>query len=271
MSNLKIYCTTIKYFKVMDNLPDFIKPLGLGQTKYPSHWYDEKKFINISHLNKYYAEFTGFYTILKNFINEFDHNDLIGNCHNRVLWLNNFYNKKQKFSTKSLYSELLKKNNPLIYEKDVVQVQPITFKNKNLIEDFREVHKNSSLDDCLNFLTVDLKKDFMKHLNGNELFPHNMFITKKKYFLEYCNVIFPWLNNIMQYCDEKKICYGYNSRIPAFLGERFTSFWFSSFKKRGLLSYARLGNFHLSNKINSVTNTIRLPFTFAQYPSIHKF
>ena len=75
----------------------------------------------------------------------------------------------------------------------------------------------------------------------------------------------------MAYCNEKKICFGYNSRMPAFLAERFTSFWFSSFERSSLLSYARLGKFHLSNQINNYINTIKLPFTFVQYPSIHNF
>ena len=108
-------------------------------------------------------------------------------------------------------------------------------------------------------------------MNGQLLFPHNMFITKAKHFEEYCEVIFPWLEKCMNYCHEKKICNDYNMRMPAFLAERFTSFWFNRFKKRSLLSYARLGKFHLSNNINSFINTTKLPFTFSQYPSIHNF
>ena len=43
MKNLTIYCTTIKYYKVLDNLPDYIKPLGLGENIYPDYWFDEKE------------------------------------------------------------------------------------------------------------------------------------------------------------------------------------------------------------------------------------
>ena len=62
---MDIYCTTIKYYKVMDKLPYYIKPLGLGDVKYPPNWLQEKLGKNISNLNKYYAEFTGFYWIWK--------------------------------------------------------------------------------------------------------------------------------------------------------------------------------------------------------------
>ena len=109
MKNLEIYCTTIKYYKVLDYLPNFIKPLGLGPEIYPSHWLDEKKGINITSLNRFYAEFTGFFWILKNRIKFMKKTDLIGNCHNRVLWLNDLYSNKQKLSPFSLYSKLLKK------------------------------------------------------------------------------------------------------------------------------------------------------------------
>ena len=271
MRNLTIYCTTIKYYKVLDNLPSYIKPLGLGKNIYPNYWFDEKNEINISSLNSFYAEFTGIYWIWKNKIKSMSQHDLIGNCHNRVLWLNKLYSNKQKLNFSSLYSNLLRENNNLLNEYEVIQVQPITFKNKSLLMDFRQVHKVSALDDCLSFLDADLKKDFLNHLNGHKLFPHNMFITSVKFFEEYCKIIFPWLEKCMAYCNEKKICFGYNSRMPAFLAERFTSFWFSSFERSSLLSYARLGKFHLSNQINNYINTIKLPFTFVQYPSIHNF
>ena len=103
------------------------------------------------------------------------------------------------------------------------------------------------------------------------MYPHNMFITKKKYFIEYCEIIFPWLEKCLNYCQEKNICKDYNMRLPAFLAERFTSFWFSEFDNREILSYARLGNFHLSNNINKIINTTKIPFTYYQYPTIHKY
>ena len=59
MNKIEIYCTTIKHYKVMEKLPNFVIPLGLGEEKYPNNWLTEKVGKNISSLNKYYAEFTG--------------------------------------------------------------------------------------------------------------------------------------------------------------------------------------------------------------------
>ena len=161
MVNLNIYCTTIKYYEVMERLPDYVKPLGLGNLEYPNNWFDEKIGNNISSLNKFYAEFTGFYWIWKNQIKLLKKDDLIGNCHNRVLWLNNLYNEKKKFTLSSLYSNFLSTKNPILTESEAIQVQPITFKNKNLFSDFEEVHKTSALKECMSFLGNDLKKEFL--------------------------------------------------------------------------------------------------------------
>ena len=270
--NLNIYCTTIEYFKVMDNFPNYIKPLGLGETKYPQHWLSEKKGKNILSLNKYYAELTGIYWIWKNQLDGLENEDLLGNCHYRVLWLNEYLDKKKKFTTESLHNKLLKIDNFILNDVGVIQVQPVKYSNKNLLEDFKDVHKCDALDESVKFFEDEaISKKFLKHLKGNVLYPHNMFITKKIYFDEYCKIIFPWLEKCLEYCLKKNLCINYNLRLPAFLAERFTSFWFSEFDKRELLSYARLGKFHLSNKLNKLINTTKIPFTYYQYPTIHRY
>jgi hypothetical protein len=47
--------------------------------------------------------------------------------------------------------------------------------------------------------------------------------------------------------------------------ERFSSYWFRRFKNKKILSHAKLGRFHLSNKINKYFSSIKIPFTFSQY------
>ena len=64
--NLQIFCTSINYHKVIDTLPDYIYPLGLGENTFPTNWYNEKNGKNISNLNQYYGELTGLYWIWKN-------------------------------------------------------------------------------------------------------------------------------------------------------------------------------------------------------------
>ena len=48
MFNLEIYCTALQYFNVLDKLPSYIKPLGLGNNNYPDHWLKENNGENIS-------------------------------------------------------------------------------------------------------------------------------------------------------------------------------------------------------------------------------
>ena len=98
MINLDIYSTTGRYFNVLDKLPSYIKPLGLGNNNYPDHWLKEKNGKNISNLNKYYRDVSGIYWIWKNRLNNMSDDDWVGNCHYRKLWLNDLFNKKQKFS-----------------------------------------------------------------------------------------------------------------------------------------------------------------------------
>ena len=269
--NFSIYCTTIEYFRVMDKFPNYIKPIGLGEANFPNYWLTEKKGINISQFNKYYAEFTGIYWVWKNVLGNLNADDFIGNCHYRVMWLNEYLKEKKKLTIDSLYNNFLKTNNKIFRNTDVIQVHPITYKNKNLLRDFEEVHKCDALEASIQFLDLEISKKFSKHLNGNILYPHNMFITKKFFFEQYCQIIFPWLEKCLDYCQKKNLCKDYNLRLPAFLAERFTSFWFSEFKNRELLSYARLGKFHLSDKVNKYINSTKLPFTYYQYPTIHKY
>ena len=47
-------------------------------------------------------------------------------------------------------------------------------------------------------------------------------------------------------------------RLPVFMVERFTSFWFEKHTDVKYLSFARLGNFFLSEKINKLINPLRI-------------
>ena len=271
MKKIEIYCTTIKYLRVLEKLPKYIKPFGIGVEKYPNYWTTDKSLVNISSQNKYIGELSGIFWLWKNKIQHMDKNDLIGNCHYRKMWLNKLYTEKQKTSYLSLYDSLLSESNNMLSNTDVFQVQAINFKNKTLLEDFKEIHKSDVLLKSITFLPEIFREKFSTHLKGNTFFPLNMFITKVYLFEQYCEVLFPWLNKCLQYCLENNLCSGYNLRLPAFLTERFTSFWFSQIENRKTLSYARLGNFYLSNNVNLFINPLKIPFTFRMYPTIHKY
>ena len=271
MANLDIYCTTVRYFSVLDKLPSYIKPLGLGSSNYPDHWLKEKNGENISKFNKHYREVSGIYWIWKNRLNDKDKNDWIGSCGYRKLWLNDLYNRKQKFSFSSLYSNLLNPNNEIFENCDVVQVQPIFLKNETVFQQFEKVHKKNILENCVNFLPSDEREKFINYLNGNKLCLLNMFITKTYLFRRCCENLFPWLEKCFDYCMTNNLCKDYNTALPAVLAERYTSYWFSQNSKSSYLSYARLGKFMLSNNINKFINPTKMPFTFGMYPTTHDY
>ena len=164
---IKIYSTSVIYRKILDKLPNNIVPLGVGNNDFPNHWLCEKSGKNINQLNKFYGEHSGIYWVWKNCMNEYNQDDWIGFCHYRKFWLNNFYKRKQKKSFENLFDNLLKNNNLIFQNNDVILVQPIIYRNKNLLEDFYSVHKTKILEDSSSFLSNDLKKDFLIHLSSN--------------------------------------------------------------------------------------------------------
>ncbi len=271
MINLDIYCTTLHHFKILDKLPSYIKPLGLGDNSFPKHWLTEKEGKNISNLNKYYGEMSGIYWIWKNKLKSKNSNDWVGNCHYRKLWLNSLYEKKQKSSLNSLYQMLLNQKNEIFNKCDAIQVQPIILKKETVYEQFSKVHEKKIMENCVNLLPAEQKNKFMNFLNGNKLCGLNMFITKTYIYKEYCENVFPWMEKCLNYCLDNNLGKGYNIRLPAFLAERYTSFWFLEFTNTKFLSYARLGNFMLSNKINSYINPTKIPLTFRMYPTLHDY
>jgi len=271
MSNLKIFCSTIKYYKILDKLPEYIIPVGLGENYFPKDWQTEKQGVNISNLNKNYAQLTMYYWLWKNKLKEMENNDFIGSCEHRLLWLDQLYKNKQKYSLSNLYSKLLKPNNSLFQNNDIIQLKPTNFKNRTVLEDFEECHNTKILREAVNFLPKEEREEFKAHLNQNYLYIGPMFITKVKYFEEYCEVVFPWVKKCYEACLSEGILKDYNLRLPVFMAERYTSYWITKFSKRSSLSFARLGNFHLSNIFNSFMNTSKAPLTFRQYPTLYKF
>jgi len=271
MINCKIYCCSIEHFRVLDSLPKHILPVGLGEKTFPKNWATEKEGLNISHLNRYYAEFTMFYWVWKNELKKMDKDDFVGNCQHKLLWLNEYYKKKQKYSPSSLYSKLLSPNNDIFQNNDLIHLSEITFSKKNLYEDFCIVHNKEFLEYSIACLPAIEGNKFRTYLNERKLYPMNMFITKVKYFEEYCSFIFPWMEKCFKFGEERNLYKGYNIRLIAFLMERFTSYWFERFKNKKFLSHAKLGRFHLSNRINKYVSSIKIPFTFSQYPTISKY
>ena len=141
-----------------------------------------------------------------------------------------------------MFDNLLKENNPNLNKFENFQVQPIIFKEKNLLEDFLVVHKNDSLEKSIDFLDTKFRAEFKNHLEQKVFYPLNMFITTTNNFRKYCEIIFPWLESCYNIVVKKNYAM-YIILANCFLAERFTSFWFSQ-ETSANLSYARIGNFY---------------------------
>lgn len=271
MPNLNLYCLSLKYYNLIDKLPSFIKPIGLGDNKYPNHWFVEKKGENIIDLNKYYGQYTGIYWIWKNQLKNKTDDEWIGMCEYRKLWLDGLYQQKLKFSAKSLFSNLLKSNNKIFTNCDAVLVQPIEFKTENVNQQFKKVHNVDLIQDCMNFIKEDERDRFKKFLLKNKVSTPPLFITRVNLFKKFCEEIFPILEKSYEYFRKNDLCNDYNMRLPAYFAERYASYWFEANCKTKYLSHARLGSLMLSNKINKFINPIKIPFTLRMYPTIHKY
>lgn len=269
--NLKIFCMTVKNLNVLNKLPKYIVPFGLGDSEYPGTWLNEKTGNNIRNLNKFYGEVTGMYWIWKNYMDKVDQNDWIGFCQYRRLWLNELLNFKQKKDFKSLYSGLLKVNNDIFSSCNSILLQPTIITRQNLKEQFGTLYGKNIIDKCINFIKEKDRDDFNKFLSGNKISICNMFITKPKIFTLYFQEMFEWIEQCYMFCSDNNLLNDKNLRLPVFMVERFTSFWFEKYTDTNYLSFARLGNFFLSNKINRFINPLKLPLTFRMYPTIHKY
>ena len=269
--NLKIFCMTIKHLSVLQKLPKSIIPFGLGNHIYPENWLNEKNGQNILGLNKFYGETTGMYWIWKNYLDKFKDDDWIGFCQYRRLWLNDTYVKKQTFTLDSLYSKLLSSDSNFKSSTETYLIQPTIFTNQNLLDQFNTLYGKNTINECAKLVEEKDKEDFQEFLNGNKFSICNMFITKPRIYRQYCEEMFNWIEKCYDYCNNQNLLKGKNMRLPVFMVERFTSFWFEKYTKVNYLSFARLGNFFLSNEINKIINPLKIPFSFRMYPTIHRY
>lgn len=263
---------SVRNLDVLNKLPSYITPFGLGKNIYSDTWLQENKGDTINEYNKFFGEATGMYWIWKNLIKNFNENDWIGFCQYRRLWLNDLFEEKQKYNFSSVYSNLLKEDNLIFDKAESILLQPTVFYKDTLFQQFDKIYGENILYDCLNLIENEKEKNnFENYLKNNSISICNMFVTKPKYFVSYCKSMFNWIFKCYDFCKGKNLLNGHNTRLPIFLVERYTSFWFHNHTNVKYLSFARLGNFFLSNKINKFINPLKLPFTFRNYPTIHKF
>ena len=254
-----MYCLCIhnKVLPVMKKL-DYI-PVGLGGDKFSDEWLRDNTGDNISSKNKYYSEYTFHYWFWKNMLPKIKDNQWVGFCAYRKYWGN-----KEKFTQESIIDEFKVKINdvaikdiPKDWEKfDIIvgEHQYINYlkftkllkrglwslirnpsalikSKRNIRFQFDMWHGNGNLDKAIDLLNNDEREDFRKYTRKNiSFFRGNMFVCRKKEIMNnFYNSLFPWL----QKC-EKIFGFnlkGYDTRIYAFLAERYQSYWFNKYTK----------------------------------------
>ena len=265
-SKLNIYCisidpTDLQLIKKMGYIPT-----GLGDKNFSNEWHLDNKGSNISHKNKWYSEFTFHYWFWKNKLKYKDDNNWDGFCAYRDFWANeeqyevylkdkaNYHNintnnyqninnivinsipkiwndfdvilgheiflNNHKFSKILKYGKLAFLNNlGAIFNK----------KGGTIKFHFEMFHGKKFLDEAINCLDSVEKKDFLKFVSTEASFNRGcMFICRSKIIMDrFYNSLFPWLERCEKVLGLEDR--GYETRIYAFLAERYMSYWFKKY------------------------------------------
>ena len=253
MFDATIYCHCLN-----NNLLSEIKrvgyvPVGLGGDNFSKEWLRDNTKINISHKNKYYAEYTFYYWFWKNILPNIQENSWIGFCSYRELW----GNKKKIDKNSKLEDVVLTKipdewknydtiigehiyMNDLKFSKllkhglwSLLRNPSALIKSKrNLRFHFDMWHGNGNLDKAINLLDEKEKEDFRLYTKNNVSFCRgNMFVCRsKKIMNDYFASVFPWLERCEKVFGFNLQGYG-KTRMYAFLAERYLSYWFTKYTK----------------------------------------
>ena len=252
MNNLLMYCLSLNdedYQKIKDL--NYV-PVGMGDNKFNANWLRDNTGSNISNKNSYYGEYTFHYWLWKNKLADISDNTWIGFCAYRRFWTNScnlFEINSNKDFLQNIqndwdnYDVILGQNifmdgwsNMKILKHGLRSFlfNPKYFftKNQNLKLHFDSFHGFGNLDKAVEMLDERDKKDFKFFMENQNFYNRgNMFIIKnKKIIFEFYNTIFPWLERCEKIFGFKKNSYG-NTRIYAFLMERFVSYWFNKYSK----------------------------------------
>ena len=252
MRNLNMYCLSLNNedFDKIKNL-NYI-PVGLGGNKFHNNWLRDNTGENISEKNKYYGEYTFHYWFWKNLLKSIEEKDWIGFCAYRRFWTND----ETKLNIN--YKNDFLKNVPEIWNKfDVILGQNIYMdgwtymkiikhglrsfilnpkfllkKNRNLKLHFDSFHGYGKLNEAIELLDDKDKNDFRFFMENQNFFNRgNMFITKNKDILNnFYDTTFSWLRRCEKVFGFNNKNYG-ETRIYAFLMERFISYWFNKYTK----------------------------------------
>ncbi|MGN1156835.1 MAG: DUF4422 domain-containing protein [Agathobacter sp.] len=209
--NIKIYAMTHKAFDVPTD--PMYQPLHVGwEGKKDLGYPGDNTGENISHLNCYYSELTGFYWLWKNCKNL----DYIGTCHYRRFLIN-----RQGLAFTKAELEVLLREYDLVTTKRVVL-------NNSYHYGFSANHNIHALDttgEVIRDLYPEYYDTYLTLVHQNETYFGNMIITGKELFDEYCEWLFTIFaeveNRINLDTDED----AYHKRVLGFISEFLLLVW----------------------------------------------
>ena len=261
MNSHKIFCMCLNSHH-LENLKklEYI-PVGLGKQNYDSEWFRDNTGDNISLKNPFYGEYTFYYWIWKNFLNDYPDNQWLGFCGYRYHWSQKSTvcsEEINKIVNKENFQDYVLKQIPLEWnDYDVILgeemiinnwkfskifkhapkkflMNPKFFfkKNQNIKLHFDVFHGEGIMDKAISCLDKKEKADFEIFVNQKNSFNReNLFFCKsKKLMNDYFKSVFAWLEKCeVEFGFELK---GYSlKRLYAFLAERYLSYWFQKYSK----------------------------------------
>lgn len=208
---LTIFTMTHKKFDIPGD--PMYQPLQVGSAVHEDLGYlRDDAGENISSLNCYYSELTGFYWIWKN-CHDLDY---VGTCHYRRYLLN----KQEKIFTRAEYVQLLKKY-------DLITTKRVHL-NHSYHYGFSANHNIHALDmtgEVIREKYPDYYATFQQLVNGPETYFGNILVTSKALFDEYASWLFDIFFEVQKRIDMETDEDAYHKRVFGFISEFLLLVW----------------------------------------------
>lgn len=230
MKNLDIFICAYKKFDcpVKDESYKFLS-LGNNTELYGDNIYRDDTLDNVSDLNLFYSELSGYYWIYKNY----DIKDYIGFCHYRRYFT--FFD-----NVPDMYNE----------DCDIIVPSPLILSQDNMYNQYKRCHNIEDLEFVAK-LMIDKynvpKEVVIETLHSSQqMFCFNMFVTSKDIFKEYCELFFNICNDYLNHYNIKT-----QNDIIAFVDQNKEKYLKSTYPGNDIKYQSRIGGF-LSERIFNI-------------------
>ena len=250
---LQIYCVTNKVVPHLEFTNYKLACVGNGH--FPENYIASNTRDNIYYKEKYYSELTFHYWFWKNILFDVDKTTWIGFCQKRRFWIKSS-SKRESITLDNLGDHLLSIPEDDWDKYDAIITKPISLTNvkiskiikrgfKSLIKSpsilynkkkrniklhFDMHHGFGKIDKAADLLNQSDKNDFKSFIENKTNFnPHIMFICKPQLANRWFHSLFEWLDRCENEFGFKNLTGYDNTRLYAFLAERYLSFWFQKY------------------------------------------